>query len=196
MSDTVHDAENILKKRFMSYKCKDCEMLKLPIERGFTNGVCNNICQYIICNNCNRIINKIDDMNNKDIDIINNETIDDDLEIFVFIVMNNFLTIEGFDNLLTECDDEGYNIDFIFKYYSMVKQLYNVSLNIKRLKYVILFDFLNEFLNDEYKTHELRYTITRAIGIMGMFRKQIGRNIYNETTCDKIIEIIKEEWCP
>ena len=42
MSDTVHDAKNILKKRFMSYKCKDCEMLKLPIERGFTNGVCNN----------------------------------------------------------------------------------------------------------------------------------------------------------
>ena len=35
-------------------------------------------------------------MNNKDIDIINNETIDDDLEIFVFIEMNNFLTIEGF----------------------------------------------------------------------------------------------------
>ena len=81
----------------MSYKCEDCEMLKLPIERGFTNGVCNNICQYMICNNCNRIINKIDDMNNKDIDIRNNETIDDDLEIFVFIKMNNFLTIEGFD---------------------------------------------------------------------------------------------------
>ena len=84
-SDTVHDAKNILKKRFMSYKCEDCEMLKLPIEQGFTNGVCNNICQYMICNNCNRIINEIDDMNNKDIDIINNETIDDDLDIFVLL---------------------------------------------------------------------------------------------------------------
>ncbi|MCR9134349.1 MAG: hypothetical protein NXI08_17405 [bacterium] len=110
--------------------------------------------------------------------------------------MNSFLTIEGFDNLLTECDDKGHNNDFIFKFYSMVKKLYNVSFNIKRLTYVILFDFLNEFLNDEYQTHELRYTITRAIGIMGMFRKQIGSNIYNETTCDKIIERIKEEWCP
>ena len=174
MSDTVGiNAKNILKDKFMSYKCDDCEMLKLPIERGFANGVCNNICQYIICNNCNRII-KNDDMNNKDIDIINNETIDDDLEIFVFIEMNNFLTIEGFDNLL-ECNDEGYNNDFIFKYYSIVKQLYNMSFNIKRLKYVVLFDFLNEFLNDEYKTHELRYTIKRAIGIMGMFRKQIKK---------------------
>ena len=191
MSDTVGiNAKNILKDKFMSYKCDDCEMLKLPIERGFANGVCNNICQYIICNNCNRIIKKIDDMNNKDIDIINNETIDDDLEIFVFIEMNNFLTIEGFDNLL-ECNDEGYNNDFIFKYYSIVKQLYNMSFNIKRLKYVVLIDLLNEFLNDEYKTHELRYTIKHAIGIMGMFRKQINNNFYNETTCDKIIERIK-----
>ena len=191
MSDTVNiNAKNILKNKFMSYKCDDCEMLKLPIERGFANGVCNNICQYIICNNCNRIIKAIDDMNNKDIDIINNETIDDDLEIFVFIEMNNFLTIEGFDNLL-EWNDEGYNNDFIFKYYSIVKQLYNMSFNIKRLKYVVLFDLLNEFLNDEYKTHELRYTIKRAIGIMGMFRKQINNNFYNETTCDKIIERIK-----
>ena len=191
MSDTVNiNAKNILKNKFMSYKCDDCEMLKLPIERGFANGVCNNISQYMICNNCNRIIKRIDDMNNKDIDIINNETIDDDLEIFVFIEMNNFLTIEGFDNLL-ECNDEGYNNDFIFKYYSIVKQLYNMSFNIKRLKYVVLFDFLNEFLNDEYKTHELRYTIKRAIGIMGMFRKQIKNNFYNETTCDKIIERIK-----
>ena len=37
MSDTVRDdtdAKNILKTKFMSYKCEDCEMLKLPIERG------------------------------------------------------------------------------------------------------------------------------------------------------------------
>ena len=30
-------------------------------------------------------------MNNKDIDIIHNETLDDDLEIFVFIEMKKFL---------------------------------------------------------------------------------------------------------
>ena len=139
-------------------------------------------------------------MNNKDIDIINNETLDDDLEIFVFIEMNNFLTIEEFGNLLNEGDDEGHDNDFIFKYYSMVKILYNMSFNIKRLKYDVLidndFDFLNEFLNYEYRIDELRYTITHAVGIMGMFRKQIGSSIYNEITCDKILERIKEEWCP
>ena len=60
MSDTVGiNAKSILKNKFMSYKCKDFEMLKLPIERGFANGVCNSICQYMICNNCNIVIKKI-----------------------------------------------------------------------------------------------------------------------------------------
>ena len=49
----------------MSYKCRDCEMLKLPIKQGFLNGVCNNICQCIIGDVCNKIINKIDDMTSK-----------------------------------------------------------------------------------------------------------------------------------
>ena len=78
-----------------------------------------------------------------------------------------------------------------FKYYCMVKVLYNMSFNIKRLKYVVLFDFLNEFLNNEYRIDELRYTITHAITTMRLFRTKIGSNIYNETTCDKIIEILK-----
>ena len=79
-------------------------------------------------------------MNNKDIDIIHNETLDDHLEKIVFMEMNNFLTIEGFDHLL-ECDDEGDNNESIFKYYCMVKRLYNMSFNIKRLNYVVLFNF-------------------------------------------------------
>ena len=68
----------------MNYKCKDCEMLKLTIQQGFIDGVSNNICQCMICDNCNRIINKIGDMNNRDFDTRNAETLDDDLEIFVF----------------------------------------------------------------------------------------------------------------
>ena len=47
-SDTVGvDAKNILKQKFMNYKCKDCEALKLPIKQGFISGVCNNICQFM-----------------------------------------------------------------------------------------------------------------------------------------------------
>ena len=37
-SDTVRedlDAKNIFREKFMSYKCGDCEMLKLPIKQGF-----------------------------------------------------------------------------------------------------------------------------------------------------------------
>ena len=68
-------------------------------------------------------------MNNEDIDNRNAKTLDDDLDIFVFIEMNKFLTEEEFDNLL----DDGSDNDFIYKYYSMVKRLYNMSFSIKRL---------------------------------------------------------------
>ena len=122
--------KNILKQKFMNYKCKDCEMLKLTIQQGFIDGVSNNFCQCIICDNCNKILNQIDCMNNEDIDNRNVKNIDDDLEIFVFIEMNKFFTKEEFENAL----DDGYIDGFIYKYYSMVKRLYNMSFSIKRLK--------------------------------------------------------------
>ena len=176
--------KNILKQEFMNYKCKDCEMLKLTIQQGFIDGVSNNICQYMICDNCNIIINKIAYMNNIYFETRHAETLDDDLEIFVFIEMKTFLTEEEFYNLLYEGDDEGNANDLIVKYYGMVKRLYIMSFSIKRLKYEALndndFDFVNEFLNCKYKARELRYTVTHAVNVMGMFRKEIGNNIYNE----------------
>ena len=94
--------------------------------------------------------------------------------------MNKFFTKEEFDNVL----DDGYVDGFIYKYYSMVKRLYNMSFSIKRLKYEALnknnSDFVNEFLKYKYKAHELRYTARHAICVMKVFIKEIGNNIYNE----------------
>ena len=43
-SDTVGvDAKTIMKQKFISYKCIDCEMLKFPIKQGFIDGVSNSI---------------------------------------------------------------------------------------------------------------------------------------------------------
>ena len=86
MSDTVRediDAKSILKQKFVNYKCKGCEMLKLTVQPGFIDGVCNNICQCMICDNCNKILNKTDDINNRDFDTRNVKNLDDDIEIFV-----------------------------------------------------------------------------------------------------------------
>ena len=63
----------------------------------------------MICDNCNKIINEIDDMNIKYINTRNVKNLDEDLETFVFIKMNKFLTEEEFDNLL----DDGSDNDFI-----------------------------------------------------------------------------------
>ena len=59
----------------------------------FMNGVCNNICQCIICDNCNTHINQIDDID--DIDNRSVKTLDEDLEIRVCIDLILFLTIDG-----------------------------------------------------------------------------------------------------
>ena len=196
-SDTVHediDVKNRLKQKSMNYKCTDCEMLKLTIQQGFIDGVSNNICQDMICNNCKKIINKIDYMNNEDIDNRNVKKIDDDLEIFVFVEMNKFFAKEEFGTVV----DNGYVEDFVYKCYSMVKRVHTMSFSIKRLKNDALndndFDFVNEFLSYTYKAHELRYTARHGICVMKVFINEIGNNVYSEKTVDKIMKRIEREF--
>ena len=94
-SDTVRegmDAKNVLKQKFMSYKCRDCNMIKLTMKQGFMNDVVDNMCQYIMCDNCSKVVKNIDAMDDRniDIDIRSVNTLDEDLEIWTFIQMNDF----------------------------------------------------------------------------------------------------------
>ena len=192
-SDTVRegmDAKNVLKQRFMSYKCRDCNMIKLTMKQGFINDVVDNICQYTMCDNCSKVLKSIDAMDDRniDIDIRSVKTLDEDLEIWVFVQMNEFLTRIEFDTLLTECDDEGNDNDFIFEYYNVVKRLYSMSFDIDDLYYDAMDNLKWEWLN----LNELEYTVKKAITTMGYFKKEIGNNIYNEKTSDKIIKRIKK----
>ena len=192
-SDTVRegmDAKNVLKQRFMSYKCRDCNMIKLTMKQGFINDVVDNICQYTMCDNCSKVLKSIDAMDDRniDIDIRSVKTLDEDLEIWVFVQMNEFLTRIEFDTLLTECDDEGNDNDFIFEYYNVVKRLYSMSFDIDDLYYDAMDNLKWEWLN----LNELEYTVKKAITTMGYFKKEIGNNIYNEKTSDKIIKRIRK----
>ena len=102
--------------------------------------------------------------------------------------MNEFLTRIEFDTLLTECDDEGNDNDFIFQYYNVVKRLYSMFFDIDDLYYDAMDNLKWEWLN----LNELEYTVKKAITTMGYFKKEIGTNIYNEKTSDKIIKRIKQ----
>ena len=71
-SDTVRegmDDKNVLKQKFMSYKCRDCNMIKLTMKQGFMNDVVDNMCQYIMCDNCSKVVKNIDAMDDRNIDI-------------------------------------------------------------------------------------------------------------------------------
>ena len=178
-SDTVRegmDAKNVLKQKFMSYKCRDCNMIKLTMKQGFMNDVVDNMCQYIMCDNCSKVVKNIDAMDDRniDIDIRSVNTLDEDLEIWTFIQMNDFLTKEEFHNLLSECDDEGNDNDFIFQYYDMVKILYSMSFSIDDLYY----EAMNN-ISCKCDSNELKYTVKNAMRIMG-YLKKIGNNIYNK----------------
>ena len=192
-SDTVRegmDAKNVLKQRFMSYKCRDCNMIKLTMKQGFINDVVDNICQYTMCDNCSKVLKSIDAMDDRniDIDIRSVKTLDEDLEIWTFVQMNEFLTRIEFDTLLTECDDEGNDNDFIFEYYNVVKRLYSMSFDIDDLYYDAMDNLRWEWLD----LNELEYTVKKAIKTMGYFKKEIGNNIYDEKTSDKIVKRIKK----
>ena len=171
-SDTVRegmDAKNVLKQKFMSYKCRDCNMIKLAMKQGFMNDVVDNMCQYIMCDNCSKVVKNIDAMDDRniDIDIRSVNTLDEDLEIWTFIQMNDFLTKEEFHNLLSECDDEGNDNDFIFQYYDMVKRLYSMSFSIDDLYY----EAMNN-ISCKCDSNELKYTVKNAMRIIGYFQKK------------------------
>ena len=160
MSDTENDAAEsecyesemiatIKINTYMSCKCRDCSLLTSTIKQGFSDGVSSNICEYVTCEKCSTVIHAIQNHNSKwDCSTVNmsKHTLDEDLEIFVFIEMNKFLTAEEFANLLYTGDDDGHDNDCIFKYYGIVKRLYGISVNTERLKYEAWsdndFDFL------------------------------------------------------
>ena len=184
-SDTVRegmDAKNVLKQKFMSYKCRDCNMITIAMKQGFMNDVVDNMCQYIMCDNCSKVVKNIDAMDDRniDIDIRSVNTLDEDFEIWTFIQMNDFLTKEEFHNLLSECDDEGNDNDFIFQYYDMVKRLYSMSFSIDDLYY----EAMNN-ISCKCDSNELKYTVKNAMRIMGYFQKKIGNNIYNKKQVTK-----------
>ena len=97
-----------------------------------------------------------------------------------------FLTKEEIHNLLTECDDEGNDNDFIFQYYDMVKRLYSMSFSIDDLYY----EAMNN-ISCKCDSNELKYTVKNAMRIMGYLKKK-GNNIYNKKTSDTIINRIKK----
>ena len=93
-SDTVRkgiDAKNIIKNKFMSHTCSECCKLKSLIKQGFVCDVSDIIYEYIQYENYSNILDIIDKMNNKEIDIdIRNPNVDEDIEIYIFILINKF----------------------------------------------------------------------------------------------------------
>ena len=95
ISDTEResiDAKNILKQKVLSHECKECNCIKSTINQGFPIGVSDIFSNYVICNDCRKVITMIDNMNNRDlnIDIKDVKGLKENFEILVFININKF----------------------------------------------------------------------------------------------------------
>ena len=107
-----------------------------------SDGVSNNICEYIMCDRCSTVINAIQNHNSyRGCSTVNisKDTLDEDLDMFVFNEMNKILTVEGLDNFLYTGYDDGDDNDFTFEYDYLSKD-YMISDNIESLTYEALND--------------------------------------------------------
>jgi hypothetical protein len=182
------DAKNIIKNKFMSHTCPDCCKMKSLIKQGFKSDVSAIICEYIQCDNCSYVLNTINRMKNRDGDIdIRNRNVDEDIEIYIFTLINKFPDdVDVLDRIFDGGDVEDRHINMIKRLYYEAFDEYTLYLSEVDFQYPIL------DVNFNLNVGELKWAFHRILYWIGWFHKPIGNSIYNKTTIDKIKRRIED----
>ena len=151
-SDTereVIDAKNIIKNKFVSHTCLECCKMKSLIKQGFISDVSDIICEYIQCENCSYVLNTIDNMKNRDLDIdIRNPNVDEDIEIYIFTLINKISDNVNVLDIIFDFEDvEDITVN-------MKKRLYYKAFNEEDLYYEEV-NIESAVLNDTLNVSEL-----------------------------------------
>ena len=174
------DAKNIIKNKFMSHTCLECCKMKSLIKQGFISDVSDIICEYIQCENCSYVLNTIDNMKNRDLDIdIRNPNVDEDIEIYIFTLINKISDNVNVLDIIFDFED----VEYITV--NMIKRLYYKAFNEEDLYYEEV-NIESAVLNDTLNVSELKWAFHRILDWIGWFHEPIGNNIYNKKTIDKI----------
>ena len=181
------DAKNIIKNKFMSHTCLECCKMKSLIKQGFISDVSDIICEYIQCENCSYVLNTIDNMKNRDLDIdIRNPNVDEDIEIYIFTLINKISDNVNVLDIIFDFEDvEDITVN-------MIKRLYYKAFNEEDLYYEEV-NIESAVLNDTLNVSELKWAFHRILDWIGWFHEPIGNNIYNKKTIDKIKKIIQQQ---
>jgi len=119
-------------------------------------------------------------MNNRDIDIdIRNPNVDENIEIYIFTLINKFSHSVHELNMIFN----GGDVENIFV--NMIKRLYYMFFNEEDLYYEED-DIERAVLNNNLNISELKWVFHRILDWIGWFHEPIGNNIYNKKTIDKI----------
>ena len=182
------DAKNIIKNKFMSHTCLECCKMKSLIKQGFISDVSDIICEYIQCENCSYVLNTIDNMKNRDLDIdIRNPNVDEDKEIYIFTLINKISDNVNVLDIIFDFEDvEDITVN-------MIKRLYYKAFNEEDLYYEEV-NIESAVLNDTLNVSELKWAFHRILDWIGWFHEPIGNNIYNKKTIDKIKKKINNKY--
>ena len=181
------DAKNIIKNKFMSHTCLECCKMKSLIKQGFISDVSDIICEYIQCENCSYVLNTIDNMKNRDLDIdIRNPNVDEDKEIYIFTLINKISDNVNVLDIIFDFED----VEYITV--NMIKRLYYKAFNEEDLYYEEV-NIESAVLNDTLNVSELKWAFHRILDWIGWFHEPIGNNIYNKKTIDKTKKIIQQQ---
>ena len=181
------DAKNIIKNKFVSHTCLECCKMKSLIKQGFISDVSDIICEYIQCENCSYVLNTIDNMKNRDLDIdIRNPNVDEDIEIYIFTLINKISDNVNVLDIIFDFEDvEDITVN-------MIKRLYYKAFNEEDLYYEEV-NIESAVLNDTLNVSELKWAFHRILDWIGWFHEPIGNNIYNKKTIDKTKKIIQQQ---
>ena len=93
LSDTSSEREinqeEYIKQKILSRKCSEYATIKSIIKHNFTDGIGNKNCEYVACKSCSNIMTHFDSIE-FDINPCDDDDIDEQIQIYVYTLVNKF----------------------------------------------------------------------------------------------------------
>ena len=192
-SEREINQEEHIKQKILSCKCSEYATIKWIIKNNFTDGIGNNICEYVACKSCSNIMSHFDSIE-IDINPCDDDDIDEQIQIYVYNTLVNEFPDDKMNLILNEKEMIHYQ-----DYGQGLKKCCNNSYS------TVAFCMLEMNINDadcmdDNFNHETLIDCLRKILLYIKDNEQfIGNTIIDENKFDNVYERIQQGiyiWTP
>ena len=192
-SEREINQEEHIKQKILSCKCSEYATIKWIIKNNFTDGIGNNICEYVACKSCSNIMSHFDSIE-IDINPCDDDDIDEQIQIYVYNTLVNEFPDDKMNLILNEKEMIHYQ-----DYGQGLKTCCNNSYS------TVAFCMLEMNINDadcmdDNFNHETLIDCLRKILLYIKDNEQfIGNTIIDENKFDNVYERIQQGiyiWTP